>query len=83
MGGAWPRRPELPSRERVTDSPPGTWRGRVLLRQLVRGGEIVGREPLETARSRHSETLAELPAHALRLSRGYPAIPTVFEPDGE
>ena len=69
--------------ELVTDSPPAPDAGRVLLRQLVRGGEIVGHESLETARSRHSETLAELPAHALRLSRGYPAIPTVFEPDGE
>ena len=69
--------------ERVTDSPPGPEAGRALLRQLVRGGEIVGREPLEAARSRHREALAELPAHAVRLSRGYPAIPTVFEPDGE
>ena len=69
--------------EVVTDSPPGRGDGRALLRQLVRGGEIVGREPLDTARSRHREALAELPAHALRLSRGYPAIPTAFEPDSE
>jgi nicotinate phosphoribosyltransferase len=69
--------------ERVTDSPPGPEAGRALLRQLVRGGQIIGREPLEAARSRHREALAELPAHAVRLSRGYPAIPTVFEPDGE
>jgi len=26
--------------------------------------------------------LAELPPYALQLSRGYPAIPTVFEDDG-
>ena len=69
--------------ELVTDSPPAADAGRVLLRQLVRGGEIIGHESLEAARSRHAETLAELPAHALRLSRGYPAIPTIFEPDGE
>jgi hypothetical protein len=25
--------------------------------------------------------LAELPGYALQLSRGYPAIPTVFGPD--
>ncbi len=56
---------------------------RVLLRQLVRGGEIVGRESLEAARARHREVLAELPAYALQLSRGYPAIPTVFGPDGD
>ena len=67
--------------ERVTDRPPGPGDGRALLRQLVRGGTIVGREPLEAARSRHRAALAELPAHALRLSRGYPAIPTIFEPD--
>jgi nicotinate phosphoribosyltransferase len=54
---------------------------RVLLRELIREGEIVGREPLSAARSRHQAALAELPSHALQLSRGYPAIPTVFDPD--
>src|SRR5260221_6385268 len=56
---------------------------RVLLRQLVRDGEIIGREPLEAARARHREVVAELPSYALQLSRGYPAIPTVFSPDGD
>ena len=56
---------------------------RVLLRPLIRGGEIVGREPLDAARSRHREVKAELPAHALQLSRGYPSVPTVFTPDGD
>jgi len=69
--------------EHITDRPPGDSDRRPLLRLLVRRGEIVGREPLETARSRHREVLAELPAHARRLSRGYPAIPTIFEPDGD
>jgi len=69
--------------ERISDRPPRPADGRALLRQLVRGGEIIGREPLAAARSRHQEALAELPPHALRLSRGYPAIPTMFEPDGE
>jgi nicotinate phosphoribosyltransferase len=69
--------------ELVTEAPPGPGDGRALLRQLVRGGEIVGREPLDAARARHREALAELPAHALRLSRGYPAIPTVFQPDND
>jgi nicotinate phosphoribosyltransferase len=69
--------------EHITDRPPGDSDRRPLLRLLVRRGEIVGREPLETARSRHREALAELPAHARRLSRGYPAIPTIFEPDGD
>jgi nicotinate phosphoribosyltransferase len=69
--------------ERIIDRPPGDDDGRPLLRQLVRDGEIVGREPLAAARARHADALAELPTHALRLSRGYPAIPTIFEPDGE
>ena len=68
--------------EHITDWPPGDGDGRPLLRLLVHRGEIVGREPLAAARARHREALAELPAHARRLSRGYPAIPTVFEPDG-
>jgi nicotinate phosphoribosyltransferase len=55
--------------------------GRRLLRPLVRGGEMVGREPVAAARARHRAAVAELPAHARQLSRGYPAIPTVFEPD--
>jgi nicotinate phosphoribosyltransferase len=68
--------------ELVTTVPPEPGPGdRVLLRQLVRGGEIVGREPLAAARSQHRDALAELPAYALQLSRGYPAIPTVFGPE--
>jgi len=56
---------------------------RPLLQPLVRDGEIIGRETLAAARDRHRDALAELPAYALQLSRGYPAIPTVFTPDGE
>ena len=48
----------------------------------VSDGEIVGREGIEAARARHRAALAELPPYALQLSRGYPAIPTVFDPDG-
>jgi len=70
--------------ELVTTVPPEPGPGdRVLLQPLVRGGEIVGREPLTAARSRHREAMAELPAYALQLSRGYPAIPTVFGPDSD
>ena len=50
-----------------------------LLVPLVREGEIVGREPLEAARERHRQVLDELPPQARQLSRGEPAIPTVFE----
>ncbi len=70
--------------ELITTAPADPGPGdRVLLQPLVRGGEIVGREPLEAARSRHREVIAELPAYAVQLSRGYPAIPTVFGPDGD
>jgi nicotinate phosphoribosyltransferase len=67
--------------ERVTDTAPGPGQGRPLLRQLVRGGEITGREPIADARARHAAAVAELPSHARQLSRGYPAIPTTFTPD--
>jgi nicotinate phosphoribosyltransferase len=52
---------------------------RPLLVDLVKEGEVVGREPLDAARDRHAATLAELPPSALQLSRGEPAIPTVYE----
>jgi nicotinate phosphoribosyltransferase len=54
---------------------------RVLLQELVKEGKIVGREPLADARARHAATLAELPSYAMQLSRGYPAIPTIFGAD--
>jgi len=67
--------------ELVADRPDLDGRGRPLLRRLVDGGQIVGRERLTAARARHQQAVAELPGHARQLSRGYPAIPTVFEPD--
>jgi nicotinate phosphoribosyltransferase len=70
--------------ERVSLSPPEAWPlDRELLVPLVVGGEVVGREDVSAARARHRQALAELPPYALQLSRGYPAIPTVFEPNGE
>jgi nicotinate phosphoribosyltransferase len=70
--------------ELIGDQPPEPGGGqRVLLRQLVRGGQVVGAEPVQAARDRHRQVMAELPPHALRLSRGYPALPTVFDPNGE
>jgi nicotinate phosphoribosyltransferase len=56
---------------------------RLLLQPLVSKGEIVGRESAEDARERHVQALAELPPQALQLSRGEPAIPTVFRPNDE
>jgi nicotinate phosphoribosyltransferase len=71
-------------RELVIDRPPtAADGGRPLLRQLVSNGEMVGAEPVQDARERHQAALAELPLHARQLSRGYPAIPTVFEPDND
>ncbi|HUB39058.1 MAG TPA: nicotinate phosphoribosyltransferase [Streptosporangiaceae bacterium] len=68
--------------ELVTDYEPKGGNGsRPLLQLLVRGGEIVAREPITAARARHRSVVSELPAHARQLSRGYPAIPTIFEPD--
>ncbi|MGI5269618.1 nicotinate phosphoribosyltransferase [Nonomuraea sp. CA-218870] len=49
-----------------------------LLTELVRDGEIIGREPLTEARNRHAEALTRLPQDALHLVRGYAAIPTEF-----
>ncbi|WP_422276074.1 nicotinate phosphoribosyltransferase [Trebonia sp.] len=70
--------------ERITLAPPDPGASdRVLLRELIRDGKIVGREPLAAARDRHQAVLGELPGYALQLSRGYPAIPTIFDRDGE
>jgi nicotinate phosphoribosyltransferase len=49
---------------------------RELLVPLVRDGEVVGREDLETARKRHLRVRDELPLAARMLSRGEPVIPT-------
>jgi nicotinate phosphoribosyltransferase len=62
----------------LTEQPEPGPRDRPLLRPLVRGGEITGAEPITAARDRHREAIAELPAFARQLSRGYPAIPTVL-----
>jgi nicotinate phosphoribosyltransferase len=71
--------------ERILLAPPADLGpgDRVLLHELVRDGKVSGREPLADARSRHTSSLAELPSYALQLSRGYPAIPTVFGSNGE
>ncbi|WP_254716807.1 nicotinate phosphoribosyltransferase [Actinomadura sp. WMMB 499] len=61
----------------VGEPAPGP-RDRVLQVPLVRDGEIVGREPLRDARDRHARAVAELPAPAVQLSRGEPALPTEF-----
>jgi nicotinate phosphoribosyltransferase len=51
---------------------------RSILVELVRDGEIVGREPLADARARHAAVLAELPWSVQQMSKGEPVIPTNF-----
>jgi nicotinate phosphoribosyltransferase len=72
------------STELVTETEPADPPdGRPLLRLLMRDGHIIGREPLAEARARHQAAVAELPNHARQLIRGYPCIPTVFQPDND
>ncbi|GAB2452045.1 nicotinate phosphoribosyltransferase [Nocardioides hungaricus] len=60
---------------RVPESDDGD--DRPLLVPLVRAGEVVGREPLDSARDRHAASRAELPMEIQQMSRGGPVIPTV------
>jgi len=55
--------------------------GRPLLVSLVESGEVVvplGAAGVAEARTHHAAAMAELPAQALSLSRGEPAIPTRY-----
>ncbi|MFB7737879.1 nicotinate phosphoribosyltransferase [Streptomyces sp. NPDC056112] len=52
--------------------------GRQLLVELVKGGEVVAREPLDAARDRHATARANLPLSATQLSRGEPVLPTEY-----
>jgi nicotinate phosphoribosyltransferase len=63
--------------------PTGDSSDRPLLVQLVKAGEIVGDESLETMRQRHLRSRAELPLEALKMSRGEPVIETLFAGTGE
>ncbi|MEV7070020.1 nicotinate phosphoribosyltransferase [Streptomyces sp. NPDC091972] len=51
---------------------------RQLLVELVKGGEVVAREPLDVVRDRHAAARANLPLSATQLSRGEPVIPTEY-----
>lgn len=55
---------------------------RPMLTALVSGGERVHRPSLSEVRDYHERSMAELPPTALQLSRGEPAVPTIFEEDG-
>jgi nicotinate phosphoribosyltransferase len=68
--------------ERVSLAPPDPGPlDRELLVPLTTAGTVTGREDVAAARDRHRAALDELPPYALQLSRGYPAIPTVFDPE--
>ncbi|GHJ99203.1 nicotinate phosphoribosyltransferase [Streptomyces sp. Y2F8-2] len=51
---------------------------RQLLVQLVKGGEVISREPLDVVRDRHAAARANLPMSATQLSHGEPVIPTEY-----
>ena len=63
----------------IGEMPANDGNDRPLLVELIRDGEIIADLALETARDRHEHSRAELPPRALQLSRGEPAIPTVYE----
>jgi nicotinate phosphoribosyltransferase len=60
----------------IGEAPVDDGNDRSLLVPLVRAGEVVGRESLETSRARHAASRDELPMRARQLSRGEPVIPT-------
>ncbi|MEU3097302.1 nicotinate phosphoribosyltransferase [Streptomyces sp. NPDC006967] len=51
---------------------------RQLLVPLVKGGEVIVREPLDVVRDRHAAVRAGLPLSATQLSRGEPVLPTEY-----
>jgi nicotinate phosphoribosyltransferase len=62
----------------VGTAPESDFDDRPLLRELIRDGEITGREPLDAARERHTRARLELPRDGFKMSRGDPVIPTYF-----
>ncbi|WP_263166355.1 nicotinate phosphoribosyltransferase [Streptomyces sp. SCSIO ZS0520] len=61
-----------------TGSLPTEVAGRELLVELVKGGEVLARETLDTVRERHAAARASLPLSATQLSRGEPVLPTEY-----
>jgi nicotinate phosphoribosyltransferase len=60
------------------DTVPSDLVDRQLLVELVKGGEVVAREPLDAVRERHIAARAGLPLSAMQLSRGEPVLPTEY-----
>ncbi|AZS86976.1 nicotinate phosphoribosyltransferase [Streptomyces griseoviridis] len=61
-----------------TGQVPADLADRQLLVELVKGGTVVTREPLDTVRDRHTRARAGLPLSATQLSRGEPVLPTEY-----
>ncbi|MGW2617717.1 nicotinate phosphoribosyltransferase [Streptomyces sp. NPDC001500] len=64
-----------------TGAVPAELADRRLLVELVKGGAVVAREPLDVVRDRHEAARAGLPLSATQLSRGEPVIPTEYVHD--
>lgn len=68
----------------VGAKPEGDHNDRELLVPLVTGGEIHDNPSLDVARQRHADSIAELPLEARKMSRGEPAVDTIYlESDGD
>ncbi len=65
----------------IGSAPDNDGNDRALLVELIRDGEVVGREPLETARQRHRSSRGELPWSVQQMSKGDPVIPTIILDD--
>ncbi|NEB74334.1 nicotinate phosphoribosyltransferase [Streptomyces sp. SID14478] len=61
-----------------TGAVPEALADRQLLVELVKGGEVVSREPLDAVRERHIAARDGLPLSATQLSRGEAVIPTEY-----
>jgi nicotinate phosphoribosyltransferase len=61
-----------------TGAVPPALTDRQLLVELVKGGEVLAREPLDVVRDRHAAARANLPLSATQLSRGEPVLPTEY-----
>jgi len=61
----------------IGTAPENDGNDRPLLVELVRDGEVVGRESLPDARARHAAVRSELPWSVQQMSKGEPVIPTI------
>lgn len=61
-----------------TDGVPVELADHQLLVELIKGGEVVAREPLDTVRDRHAAARGRLPLSATQLSKGDAVIPTEY-----